>query len=234
MPLQSFVKVLESYRGREKTMRTLQYGLLLISPLASERVGESFKILSSQLGMTRVVLRLFDDLPMLQYSLSTGTGHKDEDVIVRTLRVLNNVVDQIYFPVEHFAWARDMKMVRGNSAALWNASLVLWGLSLLLTIIRSLRQVSLIRQQRKGANRDRIEKLNEQHDEELLTVIMQASDLLNALNWMPKRPWANPFPAWQVRTHTWRPWYLPFPQWQVGLLGLISSLIGFRKMMSSQ
>lgn len=63
-------------------------------------------------------------------------------------------------------------------------------------------------------HRDKVEVM---YTAELLTVIMQAADLLNALNWLPRRPWRKSFPVWQVRLHcTWRPWHHhPFPLWQV-------------------
>ncbi|XP_069949547.1 peroxisomal membrane protein 11C-like isoform X3 [Cherax quadricarinatus] len=215
MGLEDIVSVLETYRGREKTMRTLQYGLLFVTPLAKQNVRVALETISSQIGTARLILRLFDDLPMLQYSLSCFKENKGKDTLVRWLEVVTTVVDQLYFPVEHLAWARDMKVFRGSSASLWHASLLLWGLSLILTILR-----------------DKIEVL---YRRELLTVIMQAADLLNALNWMPRRPWTKPFLVWQVRPECrWRPWHLPFPQWQVGFLGLVSSLIGFSKFLSGQ
>lgn len=217
MGLQDIVSVLETYRGREKSMRTLQYGLLFITPLANENVRAALQTLSSQLGTTRVILRLFDDLPMLQYSLSCVKENKDKDALVRCLEVVGTVADQLYFPVEHLAWARDMKMLKGSSASLWHASLLLWGFSLILTISRSLRLIFLMKNRAKRATVEEKHKIDAMYRAELLTVIMQAADLLNALNWMPRRPWTKPFPVWQV-----------------GFLGLVSSLIGFSKFLSVQ
>ncbi|XP_071514704.1 peroxisomal membrane protein 11C-like isoform X4 [Panulirus ornatus] len=197
MTLQDIVTVLETYRGREKTMRTVQYGLLFVTPLAKENVRKALQTVSSQLGVARVILRLFDDLPMLQYSLSCIRNSKGKDRILKYLEVVNTLVDQLYFPVEHIAWARDIKVLRGSSKTLWNVSVLLWGLSLVLTILR--------------------EKVEALYRAELLTVIMQAADLLNALNWLPHRPWKKSFPVWQV-----------------GFLGLVSSLIGFSKLLSLQ
>ncbi|XP_071514703.1 peroxisomal membrane protein 11C-like isoform X3 [Panulirus ornatus] len=216
MTLQDIVTVLETYRGREKTMRTVQYGLLFVTPLAKENVRKALQTVSSQLGVARVILRLFDDLPMLQYSLSCIRNSKGKDRILKYLEVVNTLVDQLYFPVEHIAWARDIKVLRGSSKTLWNVSVLLWGLSLVLTILR--------------------EKVEALYRAELLTVIMQAADLLNALNWLPHRPWKKSFPVWQVRSLcTWKPWHhQPFPLWKVGFLGLVSSLIGFSKLLSLQ
>uniref|UniRef100_A0A0N7ZBF0 Uncharacterized protein n=1 Tax=Scylla olivacea TaxID=85551 RepID=A0A0N7ZBF0_SCYOL len=213
MGLGDVVSVLETYRGREKTLRTLQYGLLFLTPAARDSPSTKavLEAISAQVGGVRVILRLFDDLSMLQYSKEVLRQSKGKDWIVRWLEVANIVVDQLFFPVEHLAWARDVKILRGSSSSLWHASLLLWAASLVLTILR--------------------ERQEEKYETELLTIIMHAADLLNALNWLPNRPWSKPFPVWQVRSQrTWRPWHLPFPLWQVGVFGLVSSLIGFQKL----
>ena len=56
--------------------------------------------------------------------------------MVRYLEVANIVVDQLFFPVEHLAWARDAKLLQGSSSPFWHASLLLWAASLVLTILR--------------------------------------------------------------------------------------------------
>ncbi|XP_042228437.1 peroxisomal membrane protein 11C-like [Homarus americanus] len=193
MGLQEIVTVLETYRGREKTLRTVQYGLLLLTPLAKENTRTALQTVSSQFGMARVILRLFDDLPMLQYSWSCIRSTKGKDTFLRCLELTNIAVDQLYFPLEHIAWARDMKVLKGNSASLWHASLLLWGLSLVLTIVRSLRHIYSMKQQTKENTTEERDRVDAMYKAELLTVIMQAANLLNALNWMPRRPWTKPF-----------------------------------------
>ncbi|KAG0725440.1 Peroxisomal membrane protein 11C [Chionoecetes opilio] len=195
MGLTEAVQVLETYRGREKALRTLQYGLLALTPVARHKGNRAtLEAVSSQFGAARIILRLFDDLSMLQYSLKVLRKGKEGDWLVRWLEVANTVVDQLFFPVEHLAWARDVKIVRGSSSPLWHASLLLWAASLVLTILRETR--------------------NDKREAELLTIIMHAADLLNALNWLPNRPWSKSFPVWQV-----------------GVFGLVSSLIGFHKLL---
>lgn len=216
MGLGDVVGVLESYRGREKTMRTIQYGLLFLTPAArhSPSTRAVLEAVSKQVGGVRVILRLFDDLSMLQYSREVLRQGKGKDWIVRWLEVANIVVDQLFFPVEHLAWARDVKILRGSSSSLWHASLLLWATSLVLTILRSLRKISLLQQDSSRLALEEKEKQEEKYETELLNIIMHAADLLNALNWLPNRPWSKPFPVWQV-----------------GVFGLISSLIGFQKLL---
>ncbi|KAK3886826.1 hypothetical protein Pcinc_009051 [Petrolisthes cinctipes] len=212
MGLQDVVSVLETYRGRAKVMRTVQYGLLLTTPIASHTSKAALQTLSSQIGTARLILRLFDDLPMLHHALQVYFYSKGKDQVVRCLDVMTTMADQLFFPMEHIAWARDIKVLKGNSSYFWHASLLLWGLSLVLSILRSLRVIFLLKRKKEIASTE--EEKDEQIQSELLTVIMQSADLLNALNWLPRRPWTKPFPVWQI-----------------GLLGMISSSIGFGKLL---
>lgn len=68
----------------------------------------------------------FSDLRVLQR----------EDWVVRCLDMASIVVDQLFFPMEHLAWARDVKLLHGRSSPFWHASLLLWAASLIFTILR--------------------------------------------------------------------------------------------------
>ncbi|CAM9219979.1 unnamed protein product [Lampetra planeri] len=135
--VEAFVRVLESYRGRDKVIRTVCYGSQLLGGALSrstetsvpfQRLGKSLLLFSAELSHCRTVLRLFDDLSMLAYSRSYGFGHREEDGAVRWISVLNNIADQLYYPCEHIAWAADAKLIQVKSD--------LWGTSLLLGMLR--------------------------------------------------------------------------------------------------
>ncbi|XP_077391305.1 peroxisomal membrane protein 11C isoform X2 [Festucalex cinctus] len=192
------VRVLESYRGRDKVIRTLCYGSQLLS-------------------QCRMVLRLFDDLSMLAYSTSYGFGAKEKDGMVRWISVLTNVADQLYYPCEHVAWAADAQLVRVKSDRWWLISTVLWGTSLLLGILRSLRVLKLLKKELRKRDKDGIKchcQIHGQMQAELLSILGCMTDLSNAIHWMPQGfLWAGRFPPWLV-----------------GLMGTISSLVGLIKM----
>ena len=44
-------------------------------------------------------MRLFDDIPMLKHILDAG--QKNEDTLETWLVTVNNILDQIYYPIEH-------------------------------------------------------------------------------------------------------------------------------------
>ncbi|XP_028259856.1 peroxisomal membrane protein 11C [Parambassis ranga] len=228
--VEALVKLLESYRGRDKVIRTMCYGSQLVggvlsrragTDVSSQQLGKSLLLFSAQLSHCRTVLRLFDDLSMLAYSCSYGLGAEEEDAAVRWISVLTNVADQLYYPCEHIAWAADAELIRVKSDKWWLFSTVLWGTSLLLGILKSLRVLLLLKKKLKKYDRDggrnSHSQLRSQMRGEVLSILSSMADLSNAIHWMP------PGFLWGGR----------FPAWLVGLLGTTSSLIGLIQMNSS-
>ncbi|XP_028818332.1 peroxisomal membrane protein 11C [Denticeps clupeoides] len=219
--LGSLVNLLESYRGRDKVVRTLCYGSQLVGGLVdrkaggSSQLGKSLLLLSAQLSHCRTVLRLFDDLPMAAYSAAYGLGAGEEDGVVRWISVLTNVADQLYYPCEHVAWAADSQMLGVPAEKWWTLSTLLWAASLLLGVLRSARVLLLLgRKLRRCAGRSDCSeergRLRRQMTGEMLAIAGGLADLSNAVHWMPAGVlWAGRFPVWLV-----------------GLMGTVSSLIG--------
>ncbi|XP_077441310.1 peroxisomal membrane protein 11C [Vanacampus margaritifer] len=219
------VRVLESYRGRDKVIRTLCYGSQLVGGILSRKaaadasshnLGKSLMLFSAQLSHCRTVLRLFDDLSMLAYSTTYGFGAKEKDGLVRWISVLTNVADQLYYPCEHVAWAADAHLVRVKSDRWWLVSTLLWGTSLLLGILRSLRVLMLLKRELRKCDKDGSShsQIHRQMRAELLSILGCMTDLSNAIHWMPQGF------LWSGR----------FPPWLVGLMGTISSFVGLIQM----
>ncbi|KAK0145209.1 Peroxisomal membrane protein 11C [Merluccius polli] len=232
--LESLVGLLESYRGRDKVIRTVCYGSQLVGGVWSEKtsswssdLGRRLLLFSAQLSHCRTVLRLFDDLSMLHYCRSYGLGPEEADGGLRWISVLNNVADQLYYPCEHVAWAADAKLIKAQSDRWWLLSTVLWGTSLLLGTLRSIRLLVLLKRKLKrceragdgsgeSASSSRSQLLRQMRGE-VLTILSSVADLGNAIHWMP--------PGFL--------WAGKFPNWLVGLMGTISSLIGLIQMNAS-
>ncbi|XP_076582353.1 peroxisomal membrane protein 11C [Chaetodon auriga] len=225
--VEALVRVLETYRGRDKVIRTVCYGSQLVggvlsqkaeTDVSSQRLGKSLLLFSAQLSHCRTVLRLFDDLSMLAYSHSYGMGAGEEDAGVRWISVLTNIADQLYYPCEHIAWAADAELIKVKSDKWWLLCTALWGTSLLLGILRSLRVLLILKKKLKRRERDgggiSRSQLRRQMQGEALSVLSGMADLSNAIHWMP------PGFLWAGR----------FPNWLVGLMGTTSSLIGLIQM----
>lgn len=214
---------LESYRGRDRLIRTLGYGCQLVGGVllkqgpARSEVGMRLLAVSAQLSHCRTVLRLFDDLAMFLYTKQYGLGTEEEDAFVRSLSVLGNIADQLYYPCEHLAWAADAKVLHVDSTRWWTLSTALWGLSLLLGVARSLWMLLKLRQRLRSSTatfasrlpRSKRRAMEAQMRTEALTLLSHLADLANAVHWLP------PGVLWAGR----------FPPWLVGLMGTVSSLL---------
>ena len=81
--------VLETYRGREKLMRILQYASFLASgglhKVSYEATGEKFRVFAEAMSECRTVLRLFDDAAMISYARGYGTGKEVGKIYLRLL-----------------------------------------------------------------------------------------------------------------------------------------------------
>ncbi|XP_015359182.1 peroxisomal membrane protein 11C isoform X1 [Marmota marmota marmota] len=221
--LNGLASALESYRGRDRLIRTLGYccqlvgGVLVEQCPARSEVGTRLLVVSAQLSHCRTVLRLFDDLAMFVYTKQYGLGSEEKDVFVRWLSVLGNVADQLYYPCEHVAWAADAKVLCMDSARWWTLSTALWGFSLLLGVARSLWTVLRLRQRLRNPMANLTSRLPQSKQRaievrmhsEVLTLLSNLADLANAVHWLP------PGVLWAGR----------FPPWLVGLMGTISSLL---------
>jgi peroxin-11C len=79
MTIEAISKFLSTHNGRDKVIRTLSYTAKLAAALVSSKdTVRKFETISAQLSACRTVLRLFDDIPMLNYTLTYGWGKEVE------------------------------------------------------------------------------------------------------------------------------------------------------------
>ncbi|KAL1132262.1 hypothetical protein AAG570_010219 [Ranatra chinensis] len=196
MALSRLAELLESYGGRDRVIRLFYYGTQFAAgALGSGRTADKLILLSDHLSNCRTILRLFDDLPMLASTLSYGFGPKGGDIFLRLCNVLSNSLDQLYYPLEHVAWAADLKLLPVQSSEnWWTASTLCWALSSYISAINYSVQNYLMRHEAI----------------ELLTALRCGLDFIIAVHWLPEGSI-----LWSSR----------LTRWQLGLLGLVSSVI---------
>jgi peroxin-11C len=64
------------------------------------------------------------------------TSLQEPDKLARIIGILINAADQLYFPLEHVAWASDHRIVSLRSTPWWTASTVCWAVSLYLSLVK--------------------------------------------------------------------------------------------------
>jgi len=210
------LEVLETYHGRDQVLRTLEYACKLLSGCCKGKFSSRLNIIAEEFGGCRTILRLFDDLPMLAYSLSYGLGRKEPDRVLRWSQVLSNFIDQLYYPLEHVAWAADKQIISVSSTPWWVLAIGAWALSLYIGIVRAVRSITILRKQKdilkNGlilSNPTQQSNLDYLFLSHVLTIVHNTSDLVNAIHWLPKGfLWAGKLTSFQI-----------------GLFGLISSVL---------
>ncbi|XP_018570437.1 peroxisomal membrane protein 11C [Anoplophora glabripennis] len=207
--------LLETYKGRDKILRTLCYTTKLIGGLhKNEEVAKKFLFFSSHMSSTRATLRLLDDLPMLKYNLEYGLGHEEPDKYLAQLGVVTNLIDQIYYPIEKMSFIAEHKLVSGIDNNKWDtASSVCWVLSIYLTLMKTMRYISVLQKHKKCVQADKsvpIEQIVLMQKYEVLTSVRLLMDLVHAVNTLP------PGFLWSSKLQTWH----------VGLIASLSSILG--------
>jgi peroxin-11C len=74
--MDSLVQLVGGYRERDKLIRLCQYVVRFLAGTGQTNMGARLSTIAQEFGKCRTVLRLFDDIPMLAYTLHYGLGKK--------------------------------------------------------------------------------------------------------------------------------------------------------------
>lgn len=233
---------LDSHWARSQILRTAQFAAATVSGLlesASPDVASKLIAASSKISGARVILRLMDDIPILVYNLSSikvrkvcplfdykpaSFAQRDASVPERAADILVSLANQLYYPVEHTAWAADQGLLPVQSSRFWLLSNILWMVSLVISLTQTLVTLFTLTHKlrvmrRKGAFSDDTSRQAgfDTLRGQLLQALASAADLMLAIHWMP-----SGFPGAGC-----------LGTLGMGVFGLISSLIGLYKMVLS-
>jgi len=210
--MDTLLSLLQTYSGRDKLMRTSGYVATL---LTSSVKGDSSKRLTAyakQISNARVVLRLFDDLPM--WRITSKWSADEKDVFARILSIIANLSSQVFYLCEHTAWSSDQGILPFTvSKNWWTASTLCWAISLFCSLIKCVRKIYLLRKRRENLKKQRqlespdksdaaeagyrsaIRASAEQEIDEYWGLLKNAADFMVAINGLPWRPflWAGKF-----------------------------------------
>jgi len=220
--LDLMVKLLGTYDGRDKLLRTSYYTLLLITgrmkegPLVTKLIN-----MARQLSAARTVGRRWNDLVMIKVNLAHfQAGMPEKDKFNYVINAIVNVIYLFYHPVEHIAWLSNFELVPVDSGKWWSYTAWMWSTALMFCIIRTIRNYGKLAaaRYRALAEDDQSKEeaaLKRQQVDEIWNLLMYASDFAVAVSYLPK--------GWL--------WAQKLPQWKVGAYGLMASVIGLVKLL---
>jgi hypothetical protein len=221
--LDSLVKLLSTFEGRDKLIRTSYYTLLLVAGRLNQgALVTKLANMARQLSAARTIGRRWNDPVMIKANLAHfQNGFPEKDRFNFIVNGLINIIYLFYHPVEHVAWLSGFELLPVDPNKWWTYTTWLWTIALILSITRTIRtyiQLAHSRYRVLAANNDRpteeSETLKRRQVDEMWTLLMYVSDFAVAIQYLPK--------GWL--------WSQTLPQWKVGAFGLMASLIGLVKL----
>lgn len=221
--MESLAKFIVAPGGTEKIARLLSFSCLGLAGASKQGSlsQQRFGIFAKQISAARCTFRLFLDLPVLVKTLRYGLGKHEKDPILRILDLIANFADQLFFPLEHIAWASDCGLIKIPSAKFWATSIGCWAVSLLSGILKCLRQFSKFLESEKSLKKqskltgndieNELAAIKYKKNVAKITILKNMADLINAIHWLPSNPIL---------------WSGKLPMKYVGLFGVISTLLG--------
>ncbi|ESO11307.1 hypothetical protein HELRODRAFT_91533 [Helobdella robusta] len=137
--METYVKLAQTFAGRDKLMRTTGYTLALISSTLNGDSSKKLSIVAKQISSARIIMRLFDDIPGFNNTKKMGadvSGLQERDKVCRILTIISNISTQVFYPCEHIAWMTDLGVLGKSSRSWWAASTSCWALSLLCSFLK--------------------------------------------------------------------------------------------------
>lgn len=139
--IEDVCELLDSYNGRDKVVRTACYAFKLYGCITDDKPWQTA---GSRLSNARLMLRLFDDIPMIRHTWNYGLGKHETSNYAAALGVLANIVDQAFLPVEKACWLYEvgiLKMSPKAAETLETVSTSLWAGSLFISLLITSRSI---------------------------------------------------------------------------------------------
>jgi len=205
------IKYLETHNGRDKIVRTIQYGSRFLSWYLSQHnaadSAKKLKVLEDSSSMSRKVFRLAKSLQHFQSAGKTFLA--ESDGVIKITTVVQQLALALWLLYDHVIWAGKLGLVKTDKMPTYaRRANIFWLVAMLMGIVKSLYQL----QQSQGkllraSGTARAEIKNKQFDD-LLELVKNTLDV------------PIPLTALNQRVATL------IPTGIVGLFGTLTSLIG--------
>ncbi|XP_026330392.1 peroxisomal membrane protein 11C-like [Hyposmocoma kahamanoa] len=131
-------ELLDSYSGRDKVVRLACYAFKLYGCVRNDK---GWQKAGSQLSHSRMILRLFDDIPTIRQTYNYGLGRHESSSSAAALGVLANLIDQAFLPVEKACWLQEvgvLKLSENSAENLDTISTLLWAAGLYVSLLQTI------------------------------------------------------------------------------------------------
>ncbi|XP_025832656.1 peroxisomal membrane protein 11C [Agrilus planipennis] len=219
--LNNVSNILETYKGRDKVLKTLCYGARFIGGSKKDELSTRLRRFGSEMSAARAVLRLLDDASTISYVIEYKLGQNEPDRVMAVLGFLGNLADLIYCPIDKICWLGSTKLINVKDVEYYdNINTLCWVFSVYFSLMRNLWYLRILSLTQKSLSRKHLEysNLDKRRKYEILTCVRLTLDLLHAVNSLP--------PGFL--------WSSKFKAWQVGLIGTISGMISLFQMYSKK
>uniref|UniRef100_A0A1I7XNQ3 Peroxisomal membrane protein 11C n=1 Tax=Heterorhabditis bacteriophora TaxID=37862 RepID=A0A1I7XNQ3_HETBA len=169
--LDSLTRVLSTYSGRDKALRSLCF-LLQLKAHSCHKGKTELLALAKQCSAARLVLRQFNHPSMVKTCQQFFYGTSTDKVEFACTATVTGIYT-VYGVVELMAWLSDAKILAMDSARLWKLCLYMWITALVAGIIRQIRLIS--------------KKNLRKAQEEIITLVGLISDFVGAVHSLPHR-----------------------------------------------
>ncbi|XP_019768220.1 peroxisomal membrane protein 11C isoform X1 [Dendroctonus ponderosae] len=182
--------LLDTYKGRDKIIRTLCYLSRLFGELQSNpEIQQKCNTFSTQMSATRTTLRLLDDLLVLRSTLDYKFGQNEADKYMAVMVVMSNITDHIYLSLEKFSWLAKHKLLTGIDNTKWDtASSACWVFTSYVSILKNVRFLFMMESHKsclgqvKNISDEKLRLLKWFH---IWTVCRSLLDFTHAVNTLP-------------------------------------------------
>ncbi|CAD5233135.1 unnamed protein product [Bursaphelenchus xylophilus] len=140
------IKVLGSYNGRDKAMRSLCFGLFLISNrVKNQEFAKNLKLLAAQISKARLVSRQFSHIPLFYGTMNLWKVFRQSPDQVETGLSLFTMIGYCLYAVFEFGcWLNDVNLIAISRENWYKYAIFSWVSALVASIIQNLRKILFI------------------------------------------------------------------------------------------
>ncbi|KAI6212859.1 hypothetical protein M3Y94_00079000 [Aphelenchoides besseyi] len=186
--VEDWLRVLGSYAGRDKALRSLCFGLILTSTKQkNEILASGLQSLAKQISQARTVARQLNHGPLIVATTKLYEAIRlASDKVDASLNFFVMAAYVVYQFSELFAWLSDAKVLQLNSEPFYRWGIYSWVAALFAGIIQILRRILIIEPSEDRLNAPEKSKLAARRMDRI-TLVGLFADLVGGVNMLPHR-----------------------------------------------